>query len=92
MDYQNQNQTRPGHDRPFSYEIVRHIATLSQYGDSTKEVNLISYNGSKPKLDIRGWKVINGEKRLMKGLTLNEAEVDALRLALLQYSNPQQGS
>jgi len=85
-------QIRAGHDRPFSYEIVRHIATLSQYGDTTKEVNLISYNGSKPKVDIRGWKVVDGEKKFMKGLTLNEAEVDALRLALLQYSNPKPGN
>ena len=66
----------------FSYEIMKHIATLSESanGDYTTEVNLISYNGAKPKLDIRKWDKRAG--RMLKGITLNDEETDQLREAL----------
>lgn len=40
----------------FNYEIVEHIATLSQSGDTTKELNRVSYNGSPAKYDLRSWR------------------------------------
>lgn len=39
----------------FNYEIVEHIATLSQGGDTSKELNRASYNGSPAKYDLRSW-------------------------------------
>ena len=30
----------------FNYEIVEKVAVLSQSGDTTKELNRVSYNGS----------------------------------------------
>lgn len=47
----------------FNYEIVEHIATLSQNGDTSKELNRVNYNGSPAKYDLRSWKraIIQGE-------------------------------
>ena len=66
----------------FQYEIAEHIATLSESNDTTKELNRISYNGAPPKLDLRSWKQEGEEKRMLKGLTLTDAEVEALKEAL----------
>lgn len=66
----------------FNYEIVEHIATLSQSGDTSKELNLISYNGSPAKYDLRSWRRTDGEEKLLKGLTLTAEEARALKEAL----------
>lgn len=66
----------------FQYEIVEHIATLSESNGTTKELNRISYNGAPSKLDLRSWKRDGAEKRMLKGLTLTDAEAAALKDAL----------
>lgn len=66
----------------FNYEIVEHIATLSQSGDTSKELNRVSYNGSTAKYDLRSWKRTDGEEKLLKGLTLTDEEATALKEAL----------
>lgn len=66
----------------FQYEIVEHIATLSENNGTTKELNRISYNGAPPKLDLRSWKREGEERRMLKGLTLTDAEAEALKEAL----------
>ena len=66
----------------FNYEIVEHIATLSKSGETTKELNRVSYNGASPKWDIRSWRRTDGEERLLKGLTLTDAEAAELKAAL----------
>lgn len=66
----------------FNYEIVEHIATLSQSGDTSKELNLISYNGSPAKYDLRSWRRTDGEEKLLKGLTLTAEEASLLKKAL----------
>lgn len=66
----------------FNYEIVEHIATLSQSGDTSKELNKVSYNGSPAKYDLRSWKRTDGEEKLLKGLTLTDEEATALKEAL----------
>ena len=45
----------------FNYQITEHIATLSQSGDTSKELNRVSYNGSPAKYDLRSWKRTDGE-------------------------------
>ena len=42
-------------DRPFNYEITERIAVLSQSGDTSKELNKVSYNGQPAKYDLRSW-------------------------------------
>ena len=60
------------------YEIVETIGTLSESAKGwTKELNLISWNGSVPKYDIRDW-APNHEK-MGKGITLSEKEIQILK-------------
>ena len=64
------------------YEIKKKIAVL---GESTKgwkkEVNVISWNEGKPKIDIRDWE---GEhKKMGKGITLNKEEITELKKVLM---------
>lgn len=66
----------------FNYKIVEHIATLSENGSTTKELNRVAYNGSPAKYDLRSWKREDGEAKLLKGLTLTDEEATALKEAL----------
>ena len=60
------------------YEIVETIGTLSESAKGwTKEINLISWNGSAPKYDIRDW-APNHEK-MGKGITLSDKEIQRLK-------------
>ena len=59
----------------FNYEIIKHIATLSETQDESKQVNIISYNNAKPKIDIRNWFENN---KMGKGITLDEQEWEIL--------------
>jgi len=61
----------------FSYEIVKHFGVISQEKTGwQKELNLVSWSGRAPKLDIRDW-APNREK-MGKGVTLTEIEASAL--------------
>lgn len=68
----------------FNYEINKHIATLSDHNGYTLEVNVISFNGAEPKLDIRRWN--RGYDKMLKGVALSEKEVVALKEALSSTS------
>jgi hypothetical protein len=64
----------------FKYEITKELAVLSNKNGFTKEINMISYNGAKPKIDIRNWSVDDeGNKRMGKGITLSNEEAMVLR-------------
>ena len=68
--------------KPFNYEIVERIAVLSQSGDTSKELNRVSYNGASPKYDLRSWRRSNGEEKLLKGLTISDEEMKILKDAI----------
>lgn len=54
---------------PFSYEIIEHIAVLhTDKNGFRKEINLISYNGKDPVVDIRNWTPRN---KMSRGVTLS---------------------
>lgn len=57
---------------PFSYKVIKHIATLSENQYESKQVNIISYNNKPPKIDIRKWSKSDGS--MNKGVTLNYEE------------------
>jgi hypothetical protein len=59
------------------FDIVEHLNVLSENANGwTKELNLVSWNGGKPKYDIRDW---SPEKdRMSKGITLSEEEMKIL--------------
>lgn len=62
----------------FNYEITERVAVLSQSGDTSKELNMVAYNGSPAKYDLRSWKRENGTEKLLKGLALTLEEAKAL--------------
>lgn len=68
--------------KDFVYEVVKNIAVLSEVNNTTKELNVVRFNGAPAKYDLRTWKRQNGEKKMLKGITLTTEEVTALREAL----------
>lgn len=60
------------------YDIVEEIGVLSENAKGwRKELNLISWNGTKPKFDIRDW--APEHEKMGKGVTLSEEELAALK-------------
>ena len=66
------------------YTIHEHIAVLDCYrGSETpwqKEVNIVSWNGGVPKVDIRDWSETH--ERMSRGITLTEEQAMKLTKAL----------
>ncbi|WP_010529801.1 YdbC family protein [Lentibacillus jeotgali] len=63
------------------YEIVEHIATLSESPKGwTKELNLVSWNERDPKYDLRDWSP--DKTKMGKGVTLTETDLTNLKAAL----------
>lgn len=67
----------------FNYDIKKQIAVLSDNNGYTVELNLISYRGASPKLDLRKWNRKNDT--MQKGITLTIDEATALKDALESY-------
>lgn len=67
----------------FTYNIEEALGILSQSEDGryTTEVNMISYGGKRPKLDIRRWNKKEG--KMLKGVALTWEETQKL-MELLQ--------
>ena len=63
------------------YEIIKHIGNLSVSSRGwTKELNIISWNGGVPKLDIRDW--APEHEKMGKGITLTGEEAEKLAVFL----------
>ncbi len=61
----------------FKYDVTEELGVISDRGDWTKELNMISWNGREPKYDIRDWTV--GKSKMGKGVTLSLEEIKALK-------------
>ncbi len=60
------------------YKIIEELGVISEYKSGwTRELNLISWYGAKPKYDLRDW-APNREKE-GKGLVLSADEIDKLK-------------
>ena len=59
-----------------TYEVVEALAVLSASGAYEKQVNLISWNGAEPVLDIRVWNTETGKAQ--KGITIKQNEIEPL--------------
>lgn len=60
--------------------VIKKIAVISDEEKGyRKELNLVSWNGREPKLDLRNW---SPEGQALKGLTMNEKEAKELYKAL----------
>jgi len=59
------------------FEIVKHYGIISsEKSNWTKELNLVSWNGREPKLDVRDW--APGHEKMGKGITLTTEEAAKL--------------
>ena len=66
-----------------TYEIKEHIAVLNTSETGwTREVNLVSWNGTNPKVDVREWDP--DHKRMSRGITLTETEAEKFAKAIGQ--------
>jgi hypothetical protein len=65
--------------KAFSYEIKRHISTISEGPALSLELNLISFVGGAPRFDLRKWRTVDGQKLMNKGTTLSAEELLTLR-------------
>ena len=62
----------------FEYEIKEEYGVISEgYQGWTKELNLISYNGAKPKYDLREW--APEHEKMGNGFTFSRDELLNLR-------------
>jgi hypothetical protein len=60
------------------YEITRSLGVLSEGSKGwQKEINLVSWNERKPKIDIRDW--APEHEKMGKGVTLNYEELKKLK-------------
>jgi hypothetical protein len=60
------------------FEIIKHLAVLSEGSKGwTKEVNIVSWNNRKPKVDIREWD--ENHEQMGKGITLNKEDIEKLK-------------
>lgn len=70
-------------DKEFKFEIVKEIGTLSTSRSGwNREVNLVSWNEGKAKLDIRDW--APDHSKMGKGISLTSEEVSILREILAE--------
>lgn len=72
------------HMKNFTFEIKRNIGVLSTSTKGwSKEVNLVSWNGAEPKLDIRDWS--EDHQKMGKGLSLTPEEAKSLLQVLSAF-------
>ena len=61
-------------EREVTFEIVERIGVITDYQTGwTKEINMVSWNGSEPKYDIRDWSP--DHEHMSRGVTLKEEEL-----------------
>ncbi|MDR3276650.1 MAG: hypothetical protein LBT11_05510 [Treponema sp.] len=61
-----------------TFDILKHFGVLSEERNGwKKEVNLVSWNGRNPKIDIRDW--APGHEKMGKGITLTTEEAQPLQ-------------
>lgn len=69
----------------FSYEVTKSFGILStSHSGWNREVNMVSWNKARPKLDIRDW--APDHSKMGKGISLNHEEV-AVLLEILGEQN-----
>lgn len=67
--------------KDFEFEIVEHIGVLAEKTRGWKrEVNLVSWSGAEPKIDIRDWSP--DHSKMGKGISLTAEEIEKLKALL----------
>ena len=69
----------------FNYEVTEEIGVIGNPTPSgwTTQLNLVSWNGKEPKLDIRPWN--EDHSRMGKGISLSMEEATELSILLNSY-------
>ena len=74
---------RENNREEITFEIKEHIAVINTSETGwTREVNLVSWNGTKPKVDVREWDP--DHQRMSRGITLTETEAEKFARAIGQ--------
>lgn len=77
-------------DRGIRFEIVEKLGVIATHPTGwTKELNLVSWNGAAPKLDIRDWSP--GHERMSRGITLHQGEGKKTARLILAYLDAEDG-
>jgi len=64
-------------DKEFKFEVMKHVGLVGEGSKGwRKELNLVSWNGREPKLDIREWSP--DRQKMGKGVTLSQEEAASL--------------
>ena len=59
------------------YDITEHLGVISETARGwTREVNMISWNGREPKVDVRDWSPEHD--KMSKGITFTKEELQEL--------------
>ena len=68
-----------------TFEIMEHIGVIDTIDNReekwTKEINVVAWNGGKPKIDVRDWN--EAHDRMSRGITLTEEQAKNLTKALV---------
>ena len=68
-----------------TFEIMEHIGVIDEISNRdekwTKEVNVVAWNGGKPKIDVRDWNA--SHDRMSRGITLTEDQAMKMTKALV---------
>ena len=68
------------------FTIHEHIAVLDRYEGRevpwTREINVVSWNGGQPKIDIRDWS--SDHHRMSRGITMTEEQAMKMTAALVE--------
>ncbi|MGI6334210.1 MAG: YdbC family protein [Saccharofermentanales bacterium] len=71
-------------DKEFTFKIIKSLGQLSTSRNGwSREVNLVSWNNNKAKLDIRDW--APDHNRMGKGISLNDEETAILKEILAEH-------
>lgn len=77
------NTKKDESNNDFHYEILNHIGILSTNNSGwSKELNVVKWNDTNPKIDIREWD--SEHDKMSRGATLNVKEAEKLRELLLE--------
>lgn len=72
----------------FTFEILKHLGVISERTDYSnnkwsKEINVVSWNGNRPRVDIREWNA--DHTKMSKGIAFTDAETEQVCMILHNY-------
>lgn len=73
-----------GRSTEFSFEIKEHLGVITTNSSGwRRELNIVSWNNTEPKFDIRDWN--ESHEHMSKGITLRREELEIVIALAQQY-------